>query len=123
MGDQEFVDLGTVDRVLDDDTVVSSRKYRCPMDWDINYGPYFALLKLESPVLSNESVIPIQSIGALKCAIQAVCHEYTGNDQGAQLKWQEFDVFMKLSERQTHGRKRFTMGMDCSLRRNPRSFY
>ena len=105
-----------------DEVVTSSRKYRCPLGWSASNGPYYALIKKESPVLSADTVIPIQSVGALKCAIQAVCYEYVNDEDRANLCWQKFDTFMKGAERQTHGPKRFTLGMDSSLKRKPRQF-
>ena len=117
-GDREFIDLGTVTV-----SAVLKRKYRCPHGWVADGGPYYALMKLEAPTLEEDTVIPVQSAGALKCAIQAVCFEYVGDEEKAMLKWQQFDGFMKLSERQVHGPKRFILGMDSSLKRSPRQFH
>jgi len=121
MGDREFVDMGTVE-VEEGEETVSKRKYRCPLGWSPSSGPYYALIKLESPVMVDETVIPIQSVGALKCAIQAVNYEYVSDEDRANVCWQKFDAFIKGAERQTHGPKRFTLGMDSSLKRKPRQF-
>ena len=118
MGDREFVDYGTV-------TVegVEKRKYRCPLGWTTDGGPYFVLLKLEAPTLVDATLISVESMGAFKCAIRAVCCEYVNDDDRAMLNWQEFDQFMTSSARQVAGPKRYTMGMDSSLRRKPQQFY
>jgi hypothetical protein len=100
----------------------SKRKYRCPLGWTTTGGPYYCLMKKESPQLEDDTVIPVQSVGALKCAIQAVGYEYVNDEDRAKLCWANFDTFMKGSERQTHGPKRWTMGMDSSLKRKPRQF-
>ena len=116
-GDLAVVDMGTV--TVED---VLVRKYRMPLGFSPTGGPYYVLMKLEAPVLTEDSVIPVESSGALKCAIRAVCAEYVGNDAEATGHWQSFDAFIKLSERQVHGPKRFSLGMDSSLRRKPRQF-
>lgn len=116
-GDLSVVDMGTV-TVAD----VLVRKYRMPLGFAPTGGPYYVLMKLEAPVLTEDSVIPVESSGALKCAIRAVCAEFVGNDAEAMSHWQSFDQFIKLSERQVHGPKKFHLGMDSSLRRKPRQF-
>lgn len=116
-GDLSVVDMGTVEV---DEVLV--RKYRMPLGFSPAGGPYYVLMKLEAPVLSEDSVIPVESSGALKCAIRAVCAEVVGNDAEAMSHWQSFDQFIKLSERQVHGPKKFNLGMDSSLRRKPRQF-
>ncbi len=116
-GDLSVVDMGTVEV---DEVLV--RKYRMPLGFSPAGGPYYVLMKLEAPVLSEDSVIPVESSGALKCAIRAVCAEVVGNDAEAMGHWQSFDQFIKLSERQVHGPKKFNLGMDSSLRRKPRQF-
>ena len=116
-GDLSVVDMGTV-TVAD----VLVRKYRMPLGFAPTGGPYYVLMKLEAPVLTEDSIIPVESSGALKCAIRAVCAEVVGNDAEAMSHWQSFDQFIKLSERQVHGPKKFSLGMDSSLRRKPRQF-
>lgn len=118
MGDREWVDLGTI--TVDG---VDSRKYRAPLGFVPSAGPYYALMKLEAPTLGSDDLIPIQSVAALKSAILAVSWEYAGDMVKAQSQWQMFDQFIKLSERQVAGPKRFTIGMDSSLRRSPRQFH
>lgn len=116
-GDMEFVDMGTV--LISD---VERRKYRCPLGWQPDQGPFFALMKKEAPVLTDEDLVPVQSLGALKCAIQAVCYEYVSDDTRSQTKWAEFDQFIKLSERQVSGPKKYFVGTDSSLKRRPSQF-
>jgi len=118
MGDSEWVDLGTI--TVDG---VDFRKYRAPLGFVPSAGPYYALMKLEAPTLASDDIIPIQSVAALKCAIFAVSWEYSGDDTKAMTQWQQFDQFIRLSERQVHGPKRFTFGMDSSLRRKPKQFF
>lgn len=98
------------------------RKYRCPVGWSVDGGPYYVLLKKEPPVLESGDVVPVQGVGALKAAIQAVFYEFSGDQERAERKWAEFDGLMKLSERQAEGTKRWTLGMDSSLKRHPRQF-
>jgi hypothetical protein len=117
-GDGEFVDMGTI--LQADGT--ERRKYRCPQGWAPDQGPYYALLKKEAPVLASDDLIPVQSVGALKAAIQAVCYEYVADEQRSQLKWSEFDAFMKMSGKQVSGPKKYFIGMDSSLKRKPRQF-
>ena len=116
-GELAVVDMGTVNQ-----NGVLQRKYRMPLGFSPTGGPYYVLIKLEAPILSEDSIIPVESSGALKCAIRAVCAEFVGNDAEAQSHWQSFDAFIKLSERQVHGPKRFFIGMDSSLRRPPTQF-
>lgn len=116
-GDREFVDYGTV---LHND--IHQRKYRCPLGFNQESGPYYALMKLEAPTLAEDDLIPFHSTGALKCAILAVCDEYANDDDRANLNWQKFDQFIKLAERQVEGPKKYYMGMDSSLRRRPKQF-
>lgn len=104
------------------ETPIQLRKYRCPLGWSLDGGPYFALMKLEAPTLEADSLIPVESLKALKCAIQAVCYEYVSDEDRANLCWQKFEMFMSKSEKQVHGPKRLTMGMDSSLRRRPSQF-
>lgn len=117
-GDLAVLDMGTV--TVND---VLIRKYRMPLGFSTAGGPYYSLMKLEAPLLSEDSIIPVESLGALKCAIRAVCAEFEGNDSEALGHWQSFDQFIKLSERQVHGAKKFYIGMDCSLARKPRQFF
>jgi hypothetical protein len=117
-GDFEFVDLGTITT-----DGIETRKYRCPLGWEPSLGPYYVLMKKEPPDLGDDDLIPVQSLGALKCAIQAVCYEYVNDEERANLCWQKFDAFIIRSERQTEGPKRYTLGMDSSLRRKPSQFH
>lgn len=117
MGDREWVDLGTI--TVDG---VDFRKYRAPLGFVPSTGPYYALMKLEAPSLSMDDLIPVQSVAALKCAILAVSSEYAGDTEKAMTQWQLFDQFIKLGERQVSGPKRYSIGMDSSLRRKPRQF-
>lgn len=116
-GDREFVDYGTVE--VDG---ARFRKYRAPLVFAPDAGPYHALLKKEPPILTGDDLVPIEGIGPLKCAIQAVCAEYVGDSAGSTAKWSEMYSTMLLSQRQSEGVKRFTMGIDSSLRRHPRQF-
>jgi hypothetical protein len=117
-GDREFIDFGTI--TVDG---VDFRKYRCPIGFTRDFGPYYVLMKKEAPTLEAEDIIPVPSMGALKCAIQAVCFEFVNDDQRALAKWGSFDQFIKLSEKQVSGVKRFYLGMDSSLARKPKQFY
>lgn len=113
---------GTPVFTLNESPSVLVRRYRCPLDWSLEGGPYFALMKLESPTLAEDTLIPVESIKALKCAIEAVCYEYVSDKDRSMACWQEFEMFMGKSEKQVHGPKRLTMGMDSSLRRRPSQF-
>lgn len=103
-------------------TTVKKRKYRAPLGFCPDQGPYFALMKLEAPVLEDDTVIPIHSAGALKTAILAVCQEYVNDDDRAMLNWQKFDSFITKAAKQVDGPKRWSIGMDSSLRRKPTQF-
>ena len=116
-GDREWIDLGTIT-----EDGVDFRKYRAPLGFVPSSGPYYALLKREAPLLADDDLIPVQSSGALKCAILAVSYEYVSDEERANFNWQKFDQFIRLSERQVSGPKRFTLGMDSSLARKPRQF-
>ena len=100
----------------------SKRKYRAPLGFVPSAGPYFALMKLEAPALEDDTVIPIHSAGALKCAILAVCQEYVNDDDRAMLNWQKFEQFITKAAKQVDGPKRWSIGMDSSLRRKPTQF-
>ena len=103
-------------------TTVKKRKYRAPLGFVPSDGPYYSLMKLEAPVLEDDTVIPIHSAGALKCAILAVCQEYVNDDDRAMLNWQKFDSFIVKAAKQVDGPKRWSIGMDSSLRRKPTQF-
>lgn len=120
-GDLSLVDFGTVDVEVDGE-YVSKRKYRMPLGFSLDGGPYYALMKLEPPIIHDQTVLPVYSIGALKCAIQAVSYELVSDEERATLNWQKFDQLMKLSERQVEGPKRYYVGFDSSLRRQPKQF-
>jgi hypothetical protein len=98
------------------------RKYRCPIGWLPDQGPYYVLLKKEAPQLHDDDVVPISSIGALKCAIQAICYEYVADEDRSRVKWAEFDQFMRLGDKQASGPKKYFVGMDSSLKRRPTQF-
>jgi len=115
-GDREFVDMGTIVT-----NGVETRKYRCPLGWQPDQGPFYVLMKKEAPTLAEDDLIPI-SRGALKAAIQAVCYESVADETRSQTKWAEFDALSKLSGRQQNGPKKYFIGMDSSLRRKPRQF-
>lgn len=120
-GDMEFVDMGTV-TVDGGGYDVIRRKYRCPLGWSASSGPYYALMKLEAPQLTECDNIPIQSLGALKAAIRAVCYEYVADDARAAQEWGSFMQAMSLSTKQTAGPKKYYVGTDSSLRRKPTQF-
>ena len=73
-------------------------------------------------MLEDDTVIPIHSAGALKTAILAVCQEYVNDDDRAMLNWQKFDSFITKAAKQVDGPKRWSIGMDSSLRRKPTQF-
>ncbi len=116
-GDREFVDYGTVQ--VDGERL---RKYRAPLGFSPDSGPYYALMKKEAPVLTGDDLVPIEGIGPLKCAVQAVNYEFTGDDERAQTKWAEMLSYMLTAQRQNEGVKRYSMGLDSSLNRHPRQF-
>lgn len=120
-GDLSLIDMGTVE-VEEDGEYFQRRKYRMPLGFTLDGGPYFALMKLEAPYLADETVLPIHSIGALKCAILAVSYEMTSDEERATLNWQKFNQLMILSEKQVEGTKKYFLGMDSSLRRRPTNF-
>jgi len=117
-GDRQFVDMGTVE--MDGEL---KRKYRCPLNWTRDHGPYYALIKLEPPVMELQTVLPIHSVGALAAAIKAVCCAYVNDDDREQANWSKFMELMALSDRQVQGVKRWNLGMDSSLRRKPKQFF
>jgi len=121
LGDKQFVDYGPYSLdVANDDREV--RKYRCPLGWSPTSGPYWVLFKLEAPELAFDDVLPIQSLGALKAAIQAVSYESVNDDERATLSWQKFDLAINLASRQNSGPKKYFIGIDSSLKRKPKQF-
>lgn len=117
-GDLQFVDYGTIE-----DEGARLRKYRAPIGFTLDGGPYFVLLKKEPPMLADDDLVPIEGLGGLKCAIQAVIYELNGDVDRGNQKWGEMEAFMRLSERQTEGVKKYYMGLDSSLRRQPKQFF
>lgn len=120
-GDMALIDMGQVEITVDAELVLR-RKYRMPLGFTLSGGPYYALMKLESPSLVHDTIIPIHSIGALKAAIIAISYEYVNDDERAQFNWGKFTQLMQLSERQVEGTKKYYIGMDSSLRRRPTQF-
>ena len=120
-GDLSLIDMGTVE-IEEDEEFFQRRKYRMPLGFTQDGGPYFALMKLEAPQLFDDTVLPIHSIGALKAAILAVSYEMTSDEERSTLNWQKFNQLMMLSEKQVEGTKKYYLGMDSSLRRRPTTF-
>jgi len=117
-GDREFVDMGSI---VDEDGR-RKRKYRCPLSFSPETGPFYVLLKKEPPQLHGDDEIPLPSLGALKCAILAVCYEYVNDLERANANWEKFNEFITLGSKQAGGLKKFYVGMDSSLRRRPQGF-
>jgi hypothetical protein len=122
-GNDCFVDFGpveisqTVDAVT---TILQRRKYRAPAGFNPGSFIYYALVKKEPPVLtSDDNLIPIHSMGALKLGIQAVCYENVADDDRSEFKWNKFYTAMTAATRQSEGPKKYYIGMDMSLRRKP----
>jgi hypothetical protein len=120
-GDLSLIDMGTIE-VESGDEIVSRRKYRMPLGFVSGGGPFWALMKMEAPELHEDTVLPIHSVGALKCAILAVSYEMTSDDERANLNWQKFNELMTLSSKQVEGTKRYYVGFNSSLRRRPTQF-
>lgn len=120
-GDLSLIDMGQVE-VTVDAVLVQRRKYRMPQGFVVKGGPYYALMKLEPPILDYDTDIPIHSTGALKAAVVAVSYEYVNDEERAQLSWGKFTQLMALAERQVEGTKKYYIGMDSSLRRRPTQF-
>lgn len=120
-GDLSLVDFGPVD-VTENNATVSKRRYRMPLNFSLDNGPYFALMKLEPPTFDNAAVIPVYSVGALKCAILAVSYEFVSDEERAQFNWQKFEQLMESSSREVEGPKKYYIGFDSSLRRKPKQF-
>lgn len=120
-GDLALIDMGTIE-VASGDGVVYRRKYRMPLDFNPSSPPFYILMKLEAPELSDDTIIPIHSIGALKAAITAVSYEMVNDEDRANVSWQKFNQLMVITERQVEGPKRYFVGMDSSLRRKPNQF-
>lgn len=120
-GDLSLIDHGTVEVEVGGE-YFQRRKYRMPLGFSLDGGPYYALMKLEAPELADDTVIPIHSIGALKCAVLAVSYEMVGDEERANLNWQKFNQLMQLSGKQVDGMKQYYVGMDSSLRRRPTQF-
>jgi hypothetical protein len=116
-GDLAFIDYGTEER----DYVVY-RKYRLPLHLKPEHGPFYVLIKLEAPRLQDNDKVPVHGVGALKCAIQAVCYEAVSDEARAAQKWQEFYQFIGMSERQAQGPKHFTINYSSDTSRRPRQF-
>lgn len=120
-GDLSLIDMGTVEVEVEGE-FFSRRKYRLPHGFVPSAGPYWILMKLEAPHLGDDTILPIHSIGALKCAILAVSYEMTSDEDRANLNWQKFNELMNSSARQVEGPKKYHLGMDSSLRRKPAQF-
>ncbi len=122
-GDRDFIDLG-----IEESEVGSTgeydryRCYRAPLWFSEQSLPMYALLKKEAPILSGNDLVPVESIPALKAAIQAVCYEYLMEHSLAANCWAMFERRMMQSDKQFHGNKHYSIGMDSSLRRRPTQF-
>lgn len=116
-GDKSIIDMGTVQH-----SGIDQRKYRMPHAFNLDGGPYWALMKLEAPELADDTIIPFHSTAALKAALMAVSYESVSDDSRAMQHWQKFDQMIKLAERQVEGPKKYYVGMNSSLRRKPSQF-
>jgi|AntRauTorcE11897_2_1112592.scaffolds.fasta_scaffold12285_2 hypothetical protein len=121
-GDNEFIDLESIEIEVEG-VVGRYRQYRAPLGFTPSSGgPYYALMKLEPPELAPDDYVPIESLNALKMAIQAICYENVGDDGRASEHWAKFEVSMTRSTRQTDGPKKRRFGIESSLRRKPKQF-
>lgn len=126
-GSLNFVDLGLTETLIEpgvgeDAEYTRLRKYRAPLGFTLTSLPMWALMKKQAPVLTNDSLVPVWSVGALRAAIQAVCYAYVTDTERATAMWNEFEVKMIQGEKQFHGNKRYSIGMDSSLVRRPHQF-
>lgn len=123
-GDLDFVDLGEVTSAPTEDGVPPTRirNYRCPLGFSLEWLPMQVLIKKVSPRLSGSDAIIIPSVPAFKAAIRAVCYEFVSDDNLAGQAWAQFERNMVKGENQFQGMKRYSIGMDSSLRRRPSQF-
>lgn len=99
IGDYKFVNMDEVQH-----SGSTHLKYRCPVEqWTVAEGPFFAMMKLEAPILEDDDIVPITTIGALQHAVQAVSYEYLSDDTAAEASWQRFELAMMRDEPQSDG--------------------
>lgn len=111
---------GGTDAVVDQ---VFSHKFRCPMDFSLANGPYYALIKLDAPQLVNDTdIVPIPSTAALKALIMAVSYETANDPQRQQAAMQEFEQVMLRASRQIQGRRAMPLMTTTTMRRRPQQF-
>jgi hypothetical protein len=86
--------------VLNAVNVPQQLRYRCPQEgWLLDDGPFWAMMKLNAPTLSDDSdIIPITTSGAFKHAVQAVSYEYLSDENAADACWMRFERAMAGDE-------------------------
>jgi hypothetical protein len=113
-GDRSFIDKG---EVLVGGVLV--RRYRLPV---VQNRPTHVLIKLTSAPLTDDDLVPIKSVGALKNAILAVCAENSSDDSRANTYWGRFLATMERAEKQHSGLHQFHVSFNSNLRRRPSGF-
>ena len=118
VGNSYFIDLGDV--LVDGETV---RRYRMPKGWKLPTEPLYALMKkVAVNPLQDESIIPINSVGALKAGILAVAYENVNDLARSEAQWQKFTQLMERAQKQYNGNRKFHVRINDNLKKRPTQF-
>jgi hypothetical protein len=118
VGGSYFIDLGDV--LVDGENV---RRYRLPKGFEIPTEPLYALMKkVAVNPLQDETIIPINSIGALKAGILAVAYENVNDIARSDAQWQKFTQLMERAQKQYNGNRKFHVRINDNLKKRPTQF-
>jgi len=123
-GDLDFIDLeGSETAATSLVQATYQRKFRCPLDFSLANGPYYALLKLDAPQLVNDAdIVPVPSTAALKALIMAVSYETANDPQRQQASMQSFEQAMSRASREIQGRRSMPLMTTTTMRSRPQQF-
>jgi hypothetical protein len=107
--------------VLVEEAIV--RRYKTPACIGEPTKALYALIKLNPPdELTDETILPIKSMGALKAGILAIAYENVNDFERATAHWQKFEMLMEKAQKQYNGNRKIHIRMAESLRRKPTQF-
>jgi len=123
-GDLDFIDLeGSVTPATESAAAIYEHKFKCPLGFSPDFGPYYALCKLDAPILvDDDDIVPVPSSAALKALILAVSYETANDPARQQAAMQDFENVMARASREIQGRRAMPLMKTMHVRRRPQQF-
>lgn len=118
VGNLSFIDIGDV--IVDNEVY---RRYRVPRAWATPLTELYALMKkVSKSPLTDDDILPIKSIGALKSGILAVAYENVNDMERADAHWQKFIQLMERAQKQYNGGRKISIRFNDNIRKRPTQF-